>query len=322
MAHERKAGESASSLSRARSSVPTAKKDDPEDVAWALQTAEATWSRGDHGDALKWIRRAAEAASEAERDDRALELAKAAADVASLMTDRVTAVAPPPIPGGAPQRQDAAPASAGPANLGSSAASAGRVGAPMAPRVGNNAASLPRPGQKGPLPARVQAGQISKRGGRRSAPSITEETGIPSEVRSRRASITNETKKRGRLSKPAAEETVQAPPVSARQPSAEEVDAWPTASLSGDELDAAALAQNTTLGAPAYRETAEKASARPPPPSAVPLVMSQAVRVVVWRAADGVHVAPAGTHVAAIGVEAVLVALDPVADLATWLANR
>src|SRR5580658_4857151 len=97
MAHDRKAGESASAM-KPRSPVPTAKKEDPEDVAWALQTAEATWSRGDHADALKWIRRAAEAASEAEADDRALELAKAAADVASLLADRPTAVAPAPPP--------------------------------------------------------------------------------------------------------------------------------------------------------------------------------------------------------------------------------
>src|SRR5580658_6046669 len=102
MAQERKAGESASSLARGRTVVPAAKKDDIEDVAWALQTAEATWSRGDHADALKWIRRAAEAASEAECDDRALELAKAAADVASLLAER-PAAAParalsPPVP--------------------------------------------------------------------------------------------------------------------------------------------------------------------------------------------------------------------------------
>jgi hypothetical protein len=42
----------------------------------------------------------------------------------------------------------------------------------------------------------------------------------------------------------------------------------------------------------------------------------------VWRAADGVHVAPAGTTVAAISVEALLVALDPGADLLAWLANK
>jgi hypothetical protein len=52
------------------------------------------------------------------------------------------------------------------------------------------------------------------------------------------------------------------------------------------------------------------------------LQASQAVRVVVWRSADGVHVAPHGTKVNAIAVEAMLVALDPSADLAAWLAER
>jgi hypothetical protein len=87
MAHDRKGSESGAAM-KTRSPVPAAKREDPEDVAWALQTAEATWSRGEHADALKWIRRAAEAASEAEVDDRALELAKAAADVASILSEK------------------------------------------------------------------------------------------------------------------------------------------------------------------------------------------------------------------------------------------
>ncbi|MFO0678842.1 MAG: hypothetical protein U0169_20105 [Polyangiaceae bacterium] len=74
------------------SPIPVAKTDDAEDVAWALQTAEAMWSGGDHGEALKWLRRAAEAASEAEADDRALELAKAAADLAQ----KIAPTPPPP----------------------------------------------------------------------------------------------------------------------------------------------------------------------------------------------------------------------------------
>ena len=49
---------------------------------------------------------------------------------------------------------------------------------------------------------------------------------------------------------------------------------------------------------------------------------SQAVRVIVWRAADGVHIAPHGTRVAAITVDAVLVALDPAADLTAWLTGK
>lgn len=62
----------------------------------------------------------------------------------------------------------------------------------------------------------------------------------------------------------------------------------------------------------------ERASARPPPP--VPLATSQAVRVVLWRDAAGVHIAPAGTVVSAITVDALVVTLDPDADLASWLS--
>jgi hypothetical protein len=49
---------------------------------------------------------------------------------------------------------------------------------------------------------------------------------------------------------------------------------------------------------------------------------TQAVRVVVWRDASGVHVAPAGTVVSAITVDAVLVALEPSTDLTAWLSQQ
>src|SRR5450432_18855 len=65
------------------SPIPKARDDDPEDVSWALSTAATQFARGDRVEALKWLRRAAEAASEAERDSRALELAKAAADLST-----------------------------------------------------------------------------------------------------------------------------------------------------------------------------------------------------------------------------------------------
>jgi hypothetical protein len=328
MAHERKAGESASS--KARSPVPISKKDDLEDVAWALQTAETTWSRGEHADALKWIRRAAEAASEAEADDRALELAKAAADVASLLAEKtsVTVTAPqgamPAIPA-APRITSASRPPPALYNPPPSPRPPG-VAAPTAPKVGGGVPALPRPGQKGPIPSRVQApAPMSKRGGRRSSPSFTDEmTHTEADVRApsrSRASVTNEAKKRARNSKPAADDTQQGPATSRHPSVAEEIDAWPTQTLTGDDFDDEA--QHTRIGTPAYRETAKKASARPPAMGAPgPLVTSQAVRVVVWREADGVHVAPAGTQVTAISVEAVLVAMDPGADLAAWLSNK
>jgi hypothetical protein len=110
----------------------------------------------------------------------------------------------------------------------------------------------------------------------------------------------------------------------------EEMDAWPTQSLQGDDL-ADPPDEKTRIGVPAYEASAKLASEAsvvpltPPPPkgSTDPALRpSQAIRVVVWRAADGVHVAPQGTRVAAISVDAVLVALDPSADLAAWLSGK
>jgi hypothetical protein len=62
--------------------IPHALETDTEDVTWALQTAEALWKRNERLDALVWLRRAAQAAGETEHDDRALELAHDAAELA------------------------------------------------------------------------------------------------------------------------------------------------------------------------------------------------------------------------------------------------
>lgn len=65
--------------------IPPAKDSDAEDVVWGLQTAEALWKRGERIDAIVWLRRAAQAAGEATDDDRALELARAAAELSDWM---------------------------------------------------------------------------------------------------------------------------------------------------------------------------------------------------------------------------------------------
>ena len=61
--------------------IPPAVDTDAEDVAWALQTADALWKRNERVDAIVWLRRAAQAAGEAEDDDRALDLARNAAEL-------------------------------------------------------------------------------------------------------------------------------------------------------------------------------------------------------------------------------------------------
>ncbi|MBK7396515.1 MAG: cyclic nucleotide-binding domain-containing protein [Myxococcales bacterium] len=83
---------------------PQPEDGDPEDVGWALSTAEALWKRGEHADAVTWVRRAAEAASEAEQDVRMLVLVKAAGELAALaeafanQPDVVPSEPAPPMP--------------------------------------------------------------------------------------------------------------------------------------------------------------------------------------------------------------------------------
>lgn len=67
--------------------IPVPLPDDEEDVHWALSTASALWGRGEQAEALKWLRRAAERASDCDADARSLELFKAAASVATTLSE-------------------------------------------------------------------------------------------------------------------------------------------------------------------------------------------------------------------------------------------
>ncbi len=81
------------------SPIPPPRPDDDEDVHWALSTASALWARGDAAESIKWLRRAAETASDQNRDLRSLELFKAAADATSLVGRPSAAPLPaPPAP--------------------------------------------------------------------------------------------------------------------------------------------------------------------------------------------------------------------------------
>ncbi|KYF75771.1 hypothetical protein BE11_23780, partial [Sorangium cellulosum] len=74
--------------------IPPPHDEDDEDVHWALSTATALWARGEREESLRWLRRAAEQASDANADLRALELFKAAAEVAQKISAIDAAPAP------------------------------------------------------------------------------------------------------------------------------------------------------------------------------------------------------------------------------------
>ena len=89
---------------QAANAVPEPRDDDDEDLAFALTTASTMWKRGDRDEAIKWVKRAVEHAADADLDDRALELGKLVADLASrplpsaTTTPKPSAAPPPPPP--------------------------------------------------------------------------------------------------------------------------------------------------------------------------------------------------------------------------------
>lgn len=121
--------------------------------------------------------------------------------------------------------------------------------------------------------------------------------------------------------RPSAPETPQGKRAESITPSVDDMDSWPTAAFAGDPA-AYDEPNRTRHGTPAYTERAKVVSANKSTPPATEVKPSQAMRVIVWRGPDGVHVAPYGTTVSAISVDAMLVALDPSADLSAWLSNK
>jgi hypothetical protein len=61
--------------------IPAPEQSDTEDVHWALTTAASLHARGDHHEALRWLRRAVSAAVASAQDRRAIELGRRAAEL-------------------------------------------------------------------------------------------------------------------------------------------------------------------------------------------------------------------------------------------------
>ena len=89
--------------------IPGAREDDFEDVHWALSAATTLWKQGDDSEALKWLRRAAGAAADHDADRRAVELFKAAADVANQLEGKRTGGRAPCTKGKVKRAKGAAP---------------------------------------------------------------------------------------------------------------------------------------------------------------------------------------------------------------------
>lgn len=386
--------------------VPEPKPEDPEDVSWALSTAEAMWARGDHSEGVKWVRRAAEAAADAENDERSLELAKAAADLAGLVTKRgmsrasihiddseLTEESPKPTPPPAPKPsakpppapKPAAPKAA-PASVTKQVTTPSRPPAPLpsgrtsqpppamakgvgAKPFGTNTGPKSVPPPK-PASSETPSEKSLDKKGRKSKVDLDLATSAPADGRAgssardgQSADLEEPIMRRSRpeigsndptfvgsvndIIRKKSASVGEPPDEGAWDKSTEEWDAMATQNLTGDELNNLPFAPpssvdgrktSVALPTPDFKSTvqnmprpgASKTAASGPsstPRGAVEahdqsIVTTQAVRVVVWRDANGVHVAPAGTVVSAITVDAVLVALDANADLTAWLTQK
>ncbi len=113
---------------------PLSEASDPDSVALALETGRALWGQGEAREAVRWLRRAAQQADEAGDDLRALALARAAADLTTLLELPLSVPPPPPPPAGSPwdEFQDNTIVDA-PTTVSKLVASAGAAAAPLPP---------------------------------------------------------------------------------------------------------------------------------------------------------------------------------------------
>ena len=75
---------------------PQPEPGDDDDVAWAIQTANTMYKRGDRAEAIRWLQRAAGSAEAVGDDDRLLALARAAAEFANEPA-KAASHPPPPL---------------------------------------------------------------------------------------------------------------------------------------------------------------------------------------------------------------------------------
>jgi hypothetical protein len=96
--------------------VPVPLPDDAGEVTEALDVASSLWKAGNRQDAIRWVRRAAQAADDAGDSQRMSALARVSADLEESLTAAlpVASSAPPPLPArAAGSSVPAPPASAG-----------------------------------------------------------------------------------------------------------------------------------------------------------------------------------------------------------------
>jgi hypothetical protein len=91
--------------------IPVPQAGDTDEVEIALETSRSLWTKGDGHEALRWLRRAAEAAEQVGDDRRQLELARAAADLATAVGPSIAPTSAPPTSAASPPTAATVPTS-------------------------------------------------------------------------------------------------------------------------------------------------------------------------------------------------------------------
>ncbi|MBK6690972.1 MAG: hypothetical protein IPG50_01995 [Myxococcales bacterium] len=333
------------------SPIPQPSPSDHEDVSWALSTAEANWRRGDQADALRWLQRAAESASEEGLDVRYLELAKAASELARLIESSprlpsvpatraapsagteahpsATTVQPSPLvlpdrkrPTG-PPAQGVRP-SVAPRPL------PARSAAPVAARP----SAPPKKSTSAPPPMAARTSAPPARGPSQAPPARNESKRPDARAPDKAPDNKAEEKRRSRASRPDVKKPTLAALTRPLDPDdltqvTGPIGSIPPPPTDGEpELDAGDLEPWPTQGSEDVVR-APKRSARPAAPvvdnspTLVPNAAEarplQAHYVVLTRTPHGVVVSLSSNKLDAMSIDAMVVALDPNVDLASWL---
>lgn len=268
------------------SSIPGPRETDAEDVALKLEVAQTQWARGDHAEALKWLRKAADAAFDADDDKRGIELSKLAAELTAQ--DKV---APKPKPKLPPPRESAPAPKIIPPKP---------VVAPPAPQV--RAPAPAAPVQESPASRRGGDPKLSATGARRAAAARAAEARAASQAKPEPVPVSRRGKSSRKSSPDLDDESTREYLVAdvaksravdltktrsdVRAPSPPEEEEWPTEAVDNvDELEAHERTEPHGASHP-KRRAADKTE-REQPGAAVAVPFTQALRVAVGRAPDG-----------------------------------
>jgi hypothetical protein len=267
---------------------------DVRSVSSALQAADRSWKRGETGAVVRWLQRAADAATEAADDARAVELADCARELA---------------------RQIASPHERPPDAKPSSPASSVHLLTKLAQP---KSAAPPPPPSSGPS----AFAEVS----RSRAPTGFEEDTNQVAIFQLRDQAARARKEQV---PPARPPSPSRPSVTEAETRAHIRDEWLIETVAGtDSAPDIYVPERPAAGRPPPSPRRAEPERRPPPapptaptlPVRVPVSSTEAVRVLLWRDEDGaLYVTTAGAPAPAHAVEAMLTALEPGVDLVALL---